>query len=177
MFIRRYTTMLTQQKLQMKKLLLFITVFYVGLSVTAQEYTIENNEVKLNKKIAFATGSSTLLSESDEALSIIKKYLTDKTYISLLRVEGHTSNAGEADQNLSEKRALAVSRRLIELGIDCKRLIAVGFGNTKPVDENNTPAGKANNTRISFVNAALRNHLIGGLPADGGGKIAGDSCL
>ena len=79
------------------------------------------------------------------ALEILKQYLTDKSYISLLRVEGHTDNTGNtaAAQALTEKRALAVCKKLIEMGVDCKRLIAVGFGDTKPVAANDTPEGKA----------------------------------
>lgn len=50
--------------------------------------------------------------------------------------------------------------------------LAVGFGNTKPVADNSTVDGKAQNQRISFVIAALRGRPIGGMPLDGGGKIA-----
>ena len=62
------------------------------------------------------------------------------------------------------------------LGIDCKRLMPVGFGATKPVAKNDTPEGKASNIRITLVNAALNGKLIGGLPANGGGVISIDLC-
>ena len=78
---------------------------------------------------------------------------------------------------LSEKRALAVCATLVKLGVDCKRLIAVGFGSSKPVADNVTAEGKATNRRLIFVNAALRNHAIGGMPVDGGGKVAGEICI
>jgi OOP family OmpA-OmpF porin len=161
------------------KFIITILFAFAACTASAQDYKIENNEVKIRKSILFETGSAKLLPESDEALAIIKKYLEDKSYISLLRVEGHTDNSGEPgkDQQLSEKRAMAVCSALVKLGVDCKRLIAVGFGSSKPVEENSTPEGKAANRRISFVNAALRGRMIGGLPADGGGKVAGDSCL
>jgi OOP family OmpA-OmpF porin len=61
-------------------------------------------------------------------------------------------------------------------GIKCTRLIAVGFGATKPVAANDTPENKAQNRRIAFVNAALKGRPIGGMSVDGGGKIAGDPC-
>ena len=60
--------------------------------------------------------------------------------------------------------------------IDCNRLIAVGFGSTKPVADNSTPVGKAENRRIEFVMAGLRGKAISGMPLDGGGKVAGDLC-
>ena len=145
---------------------------------SAQDYKIENGEVKITKEIQFKTASAELLPESDAALLIIKKYLDDKSYISLLRVEGHTDDNGNAQalQQLTEQRALAVCKRLVALGVDCKRIIPVGFGSTKPVADNSTPDGKAQNRRVSFINAALRGKLIGGMPADGGGVVSGDPC-
>ena len=159
---------------------LYILGFFllINFSSIAQDYKLEGNEVKIEKQILFETSSSTLMPESSAALEIIKQYLTDKSYISLLRIECHTDNSGDANRSqlLTEKRALAVCKKLVEMGVDCKRLIAVGFGSTKPVADNSTPDGKAQNRRVSFFNAALRDHLIGGMPADGGGKVAGDVC-
>ena len=148
----------------------------ISLSSVAQDYKLEGNEVKIEKQILFETGSDKLKPESTVALEIIKQYLADKSYISLLRIECHTDNSGNASQLLTEKRALAICKKLVEMGVDCKRLIAVGFGSTKPVADNSTLEGKAQNRRVIFFNAALRGHLIGGMPGDGGGQIAGDVC-
>lgn len=144
----------------------------------AQDYKLEGNEVKISKPVLFETGSAKLKPESTEALEIIKQYLADKSYISQLRVECHTDNNGDAaaNQSLSEKRALVVSKKLVEMGVDCKRLIAVGFGDTKPVADNSTAEGRAQNRRVSFVNVALRGRVIGGMPVDGGGRVAGEVC-
>jgi OOP family OmpA-OmpF porin len=150
----------------------------MNFSSQAQDYKLEGNEVRISKPVLFETGSDKLKPESTAALEIIKQYLTDKSYISLLRVECHTDNTGDANssQLLTEKRALAICKKLIEMGVDCKRLIAVGFGASKPVADNSTPDGKAANRRVSFINAALKGHLIGGMPEDGGGRVAGDVC-
>ncbi|MBS1510642.1 MAG: OmpA family protein [Bacteroidetes bacterium] len=159
--------------------IIFFSILLLGsVTVFAQDYTIENNEVKINRTVQFETGTDHLTKEGKAALEIIKKYLDDKTYISLLRIECHTDNSGseQANQSLSEKRALAISKALVEMGADCKRLIAVGFGSSKPVAANDTVEGRAANRRVVFFNAALRGRLIGGMPADGGGKVAGDSC-
>jgi OmpA-OmpF porin, OOP family len=158
----------------------YTIVFFllISFSSIAQDYKLEGSEVKISKPVLFETGTDKLKPESTAALEIIKQYLADKSYISLMRIECHTDNAGDASssQVLTEKRALAIYKKLIEMGVDCKRLIAVGFGDTKPVADNSTPEGRAENRRVSFVNAALRGHLIGGMPADGGGKIAADVC-
>lgn len=161
-----------------KHFLLLLTVACLSFSATAQDYRIDNNEVKINKEIKFKPGTAELLPESDEALMVIKKYLDDKSYISLLRVEAHTDNSGttDANQSLSEKRADAVTDRLVALGADCSRLLPVGFGGSKPVATNSTPEGKAQNRRIVFVNAGLRGKPIGGMPVEGGGKAAANPC-
>ncbi len=160
------------------KLFLLCIAVCASVSSLAQNYVLEGNEVKIKQPIVFETGSDKLKEESNAALAIIKQYLTDKSYISLLRIECHTDNSGNlaANQTLSEKRALAVCAALVKMGVDCKRLLAVGFGATKPVAGNDTPEGRGANQRVNIINAALRGHAIGGLPVDGGGKLAGDSC-
>ena len=161
-----------------KNISCFVCAIFSFLGVSAQDYKLEGNEVKIGQPILFEPGSAMLKPESDTALRIIKQYLDDKSYISMLRVEAHSDNVGDAAKNqaLTEKRAYAVCRALVVMGVDCKRLIPVGFGGTKPIEDNSTPAGKAANRRISFINVALRGHLLGGMPADGGGVVAGDIC-
>ena len=161
----------------MKYLFSFLLLF-TGYAVSAQDYHLDGNQVIIDKPVTFKTGTATLTADGEAALQVIKKYLDDKSYISTLRVECHTDNVGDAakNQRLSEQRALTACNYLVLLGVDCKRLLPVGFGSNKPVESNDTPEGRAANRRMSFVNAALRGHLIGGMPADGGGKVAGDPC-
>ena len=159
--------------------ILYTAVFVLAAFITnAQGYKIVNNQVIVDKAITFTAGTATLNPESDAAIKIIKKYLDDKPYISLLRIECHTDISGDAkaDQKLSEKRAYVVAAALMALGIDCKRLIPAGFGSTKPVAKNDTPEGRAANIRITLVNAALNGKLIGGIAANGGGVVSIDLC-
>ena len=137
-----------------------------------------NNEVVLSQPITFKAGTVTLEPASESAIKSIKKYLDDKPMISMLRIECHTDNSipSKESQKLTEKRAFVVCLALIDMGVDCKRLLPVGFGALKPVANNNTPEGRASNNRITLVNAALKGKLIGGMPADGGGTVAGDLC-
>jgi OmpA-OmpF porin, OOP family len=149
-----------------------------GQGQARRTFQIENNELKLPAPVVFETGSDRLKPESYEVLAIVKEYLQEKTYISLLRIEGHMDDNGAAvkNQQLSEKRALAIARWLIEQGIACQRLLAVGFGSTKPLAANDSLENRAKNRRMTFVNVALRSRTIGGLPEDGGGKVAGKLC-
>lgn len=154
--------------------LLSIIVFFVQ----AQQPKIENNQLILDKQVTFKTGSNELTEEGKAALQQVKDFLVAKDYITLLRVEGHSDNTGNADtlQKNTQQKALAVCRWLIDNGIDCKRVMPVGFGSTKPVESNDRPQGKASNRRIVFALASLRGRLIGGTPADGGGVVAGEVC-
>jgi outer membrane protein OmpA-like peptidoglycan-associated protein len=68
-------------------------------------------------------------------------------------IEGHTDNSGEPAHNLtlSQQRADAVRKQLINMGTDATRLISKGFGDAKPMADNNTFDGKANNRRVEFI--------------------------
>ena len=68
-------------------------------------------------------------------------------------IDGHTDNTGAAAHNmdLSQQRADAVKTQLVTMGIDASRLTTKGFGDTKPVGDNATQEGKANNRRVEFI--------------------------
>ena len=69
-----------------------------------------------------------------------------------IEIAGHTDSQGNDDYNmeLSLKRARAVYSYLISKNIDPLRLTYKGYGETKPVDTNDTPEGRANNRRTEF---------------------------
>jgi len=150
----------------------------VSAEPAAPGYELDGHRLVVNRPILFKTGAAELLPESDDALAVVQGYLAAKDYITLLRVENHSDALGDdaANQAMSEQRALAVAKALVARGVDCKRLLPVGFGETKPVAPNDTAEGRAQNRRTTFVNAALRGRAIGGMPVDGGGRVAGDPC-
>jgi len=142
-------------------------------------YQLEDNALKVPHPVVYKTGKPDVdAKQSADALAYVAGYLGAKTYISRMRIEVHADSQGadEANQRLTEKRALAVARALVAQGVDCKRLVPVGFGETKPVADNKTAEGRAANRRTLFVNAELRGRAIGGMPVDGGGVVAGDPC-
>jgi outer membrane protein OmpA-like peptidoglycan-associated protein len=102
--------------------------------------------------IEFETGSPVIKPTSFAILNQIKKVLEENpTY--LIEIRGHTDNVGKAEANLqlSEKRAEAVKIYLTSKGIEEKRMTSKGFGDTRPVASNATPAGKAKNRRVEFT--------------------------
>ena len=107
---------------------------------------------KLNdyaKTILFDTNKDTFKQQTFPVLlaisAILKEYPSSK-----FSIEGHTDSDGSNEFNLrlSDSRALAVKKYLVEQGIDEFRLSAMGYGESKPIDTNKTKAGKANNRRV-----------------------------
>ena len=107
---------------------------------------------KLNayaKTILFNSGKSTFQQQTYPVLqsiaAILKEYPSSN-----FSIEGHTDSDGKdaANQKLSEDRAAAVKTYLTENGIVASRLSSVGYGESKPIDNNKTKAGKANNRRV-----------------------------
>jgi outer membrane protein OmpA-like peptidoglycan-associated protein len=103
------------------------------------------------KAVKFQTGKAVLKKESNKILTDIANILTKYPYYNL-RIEGHTDSAGndKANQILSEKRAQACLDFLVKKGVDKTRLSSAGFGETRPVADNKTTAGKTKNRRVEF---------------------------
>jgi OOP family OmpA-OmpF porin len=136
-------------------------------------FELDGNALK-TAPVLYETGKATLSRESDEVLDHVKAYLDAKSFVTTLRVEVHSDSQGSDafNQKLTEARAAEVVAALVKRGVSCARVIAVGFGESKPVAPNDTAEGRARNRRTVFVNAALRGKAIGGLPLDGGGVVA-----
>ena len=137
-------------------------------------YELDGHRLILPRPVDFAAASDVPGRGSEIALEHVRGYLQAKPAVTQVRVEGHFS--GPDAQAMSERRALAVARELVRMGVDCKRLYPVGFGDTKPIVDGSTPEGRAQNNRIEVHNVALLGRAIGGMPADGGGRPAGDPC-
>lgn len=102
--------------------------------------------------INFDVNKATIKPESMGTLNMIVQVMKDNPEINF-EVGGHTDGDGADDYNLklSQQRADAVRDQLIKMGIDASRLTAKGYGETKPISDNNTIEGKANNRRVEFV--------------------------
>lgn len=70
-----------------------------------------------------------------------------------LEIQGHTDNKGGDDYNqkLSEDRANAVKKYLVDKGVKAERVIAKGFGLSKPIATNDTAEGREKNRRVEFI--------------------------
>ena len=106
----------------------------------------------VTRGILFDSGKAIIRPESMGVINEIDRLMKDHPEIKFM-IEGHTDSDGEADynQDLSERRAGAVKTEFVNLGVDPSRLQTKGWGETKSVDDNATPEGKANNRRVVFV--------------------------
>jgi len=102
--------------------------------------------------ILFDVNKATIKPQSMGTINEIVKALKQDSKIKL-SIEGHTDSDGDdkLNQKLSEQRAESVKKALIDQGIDAVRLQTKGLGESKPIDNNTTPEGKANNRRVEFV--------------------------
>lgn len=101
--------------------------------------------------IQFETGKDIIKPISYPILDqVVKAMKENPTYN--LAINGHTDNVGDPVKNmeLSKKRAAAVKKYLVNKGVEEKRMIENGYGDTIPVADNKTSAGRAKNRRVEF---------------------------
>lgn len=127
----------------------------LGDNVPTLETLPDGLAFALPEQILFAPGSASVSPQGVEILKTIAPALVDFT--AEVFVEGHTDNVPIAtplfpsNWELSTHRATSVTRHLITIGLPPTRLRAIGFGDTKPISDNETPHGRATNRRVSLV--------------------------
>jgi len=119
------------------------------LNASLQPFEVKK-EIKV-KNFTFETGSAVIKKESyeelDRLVALMNEYPTMR-----IQISAHTDNLGKpaANLSLSQKRAQSVVTYLTTKGIDATRLVAKGFGLTKPIVANNTPENRAKNRRVEI---------------------------
>jgi outer membrane protein OmpA-like peptidoglycan-associated protein len=108
--------------------------------------------ITLSGSVLFATGKQELLPIAQDKLGEVAKALKDQGFKKIV-VEGHTDSRGSVSQNedLSRGRAESVRTFLVSRGIPSDKIEAQGFGSRRPVADNDTPDGRANNRRVEIV--------------------------
>ena len=122
-----------------------------GAGIKTQETKFTDTKI-VTHGINFDIDKATIKPESMGTLNQIVGILKNNPDIKF-EIQGHTDNSGAAAHNLalSQQRADAVKLQLVSMGVDEGRLSTKGLGDTKPIADNSTPEGKANNRRVEFI--------------------------
>jgi outer membrane protein OmpA-like peptidoglycan-associated protein len=113
---------------------------------------VKKKQIALRRQISFATGSDEILPNSEPLLSEVADALLRNPDLELIEIQGHTDNRGNHQLNmrLSQERAEAVQRWLTQHGVEAARLMAKGYGSTRPLAPNITQQNRARNRRVQF---------------------------
>jgi chemotaxis protein MotB len=111
--------------------------------------------VEINASALFSPGEAILGSEADAALRAVAGVIADAEFP--IMVEGHTDSNPintlrfPSNWELSSARASSVVRLFIESGVAPGRLTAAGYADQRPIDDNDTEAGRARNRRVAIM--------------------------
>ena len=133
----------------------------------------ENGSIILSESVLFDVGSSEIKADSkailDQLVQVFSKFLSNSAnakYVDSIVISGHTDSSGTAlvNRNLSTARANSVLGYLLDSGSGklnkyAKYFCAAGYGATRPVDTNDTEAGRAANRRIE-ISIILRDETV-----------------
>jgi OOP family OmpA-OmpF porin len=120
--------------------------------LTLVEVKRDIGKIEIKQKVYFDTGKATIKPVSFELLDQVAEALKTASTMHVL-VEGHTDSVGNnlANLRLSQARADSVRVYLLAQGVSGERLTAMGFGEEKPIDSNQTKQGRENNRRVEFT--------------------------
>lgn len=124
---------------------------YAGCKIQ-QQAKLTGTQIELLTQVHFATGSARILDSSKAILDDLASILSNHPEILRVRIEGHTDSRGAASYNrqLSQRRSESVRTQLEQRGIAPQRMVAVGYGEDRPIASNDTQEGRAHNRRVAF---------------------------
>ncbi len=104
------------------------------------------------KNVFFASGSFKLLPKSFKSLDEVATILKADDLLKI-QIDGHTDSQGDdaKNQTLSDNRAKAVMDYLLSKGVASSSINSTGYGETKPLEDNKTAAGRAKNRRVEMT--------------------------
>jgi len=138
------------------------------------DVTVTGDRLGVPGNIVYETGKAIIKPESEPTLNALKNFMEQNKNFTRIRVEGHTDNVGKPAENmkLSTDRAMAVVTWMAAHGMSKDRFLAVGFGDTKPIADNKTDDGKAQNRRTEFHLAEVEGKPFLGRDETAGGTMA-----
>jgi len=117
--------------------------------------------VSIELKIQFDTNSAEIKPVYDELIRRVANFMREYPNTEAV-IEGHTDSRGADayNQDLSRRRAESVKNYLVEkFGVSPARLTAVGYGESKPIADNDTKEGRQKNRRVVAVISAMKEEM------------------
>lgn len=116
-----------------------------------QNVQVTATAIRITQKVHFATNRARILPDSFELLNTVAQVLRDFPEVTV-EIQGHTDSRGRDRYNmdLSNRRANAVRDYLLRQNIGPERMTARGYGETRPIESNDTRDGRAANRRVEF---------------------------
>jgi outer membrane protein OmpA-like peptidoglycan-associated protein len=113
---------------------------------------IVEEKIEISEKVQFAYNEAKILHASDDLLNDVATVMKQHPEVKKIRIEGHASAEGSDDYNkdLSDRRAKAVMEFLVNAGIATDRMEAIGYGEERPIADNETEEGREKNRRVEF---------------------------
>jgi outer membrane protein OmpA-like peptidoglycan-associated protein len=132
------------------------------ITVEQQKKDVITNDAEVKKvevgktcdlhDINFKTNDYSLTEESEQIIRLFVEFLEENPKVRV-EIQGHTDNIGDDNSNLklSQQRAKSVYDHVISQGVDASRISYKGYGESRPIADNKTEAGRAKNRRTVFV--------------------------
>jgi len=132
------------------------------ITVEQQQKEVITNDAEVKKvevgktcdlhDINFKTNDYSLTEESQQIIQLFVEFLNENPKVKV-EIQGHTDNIGDDNSNLklSEQRAKSVYDSVIAQGVSADRVKYKGYGESRPIADNKTEAGRAKNRRTVFV--------------------------
>jgi outer membrane protein OmpA-like peptidoglycan-associated protein len=113
---------------------------------------VTKTQIKILQQVQFEFAKARIKRESDALLGEVAGVMKQHPEIKKIRVEGHTDTVGSdaVNRKLSDDRAKAVMKWLIDHGVEASRLVAQGFGKDRPIADNASKEGRQINRRVEF---------------------------
>ncbi|HEX4338309.1 MAG TPA: OmpA family protein [Polyangiaceae bacterium] len=113
---------------------------------------VDQYQIKTVEPVYFEHNSAVIQTRSAQLIAEMASVIGARADLGVISIEGHTDSNGSAKRNqeLSQARAESVAAALEKLGVPKERLTAKGYGPTRPVADNKTSDGRAQNRRVEF---------------------------
>lgn len=126
--------------------------FVVTVKLEKSKVDLQEKQIKILDKVYFETAKADIKAVSFALLDEVAATIMANPQVGRVEIGGHTDNVGESAYNLqlSQERANSVKLYFESRGLKAERLVAVGYGDTKPIASNKNEKGRGENRRVEF---------------------------